>query len=288
MLQQHLTAPGKLIAIALATLTLVAACAPVFAQEMKNPPATDRNSLTIGVGVGYTPSYEGSDDYVVIPSGVIRGKVAGFSFFSRGPIVFVDLVREDGEVDVSLGPVVSARFDRTTQIKDRQVRALGKLDTAIEVGGFVGIAKTGIITSDYDNLGVRVSYVHDVTGTHGSYVITPAIEYGTPLSRKAYLGISASADYVGKGYASTYYGVTPAGSLASGLPAYVADDAGFKKFNINLLGSYSLTGDLTAGLSVFAVGSYGRMLGDFKRSPIVRQAGDADQWFGGLGVAYTF
>lgn len=280
--------PGKCIAVALATFVLIAACAPVFAQELEHPPAQDRNSLTIGAGVGYAPSYEGSDDYILVPSPVVRGRVAGFSFFSRGPNLFFDLVREDGDVDVSLGPVVNARFNRTGRIKDPQVRALGKLDTAVEVGGFVGIAKTGVITSDYDNLGIRLSYVHDVTGTHGSYVITPAIEYGTPLSTRAFVGISASADYVGKGYASTYYGITPAGAAASGLPVFVADDAGFKKIGVGLLGAYSLTGDLTSGLSVFAVGGYDRLLGDFKRSPIVSVAGDADQWFGGLGLAWTF
>lgn len=33
---------------------------------------------------------------------------------------------------------------------------------------------------------------------------------------------------------------------------------------------------------------YGRMTGRFAASPIVRDAGSADQWVGGVGIAYQF
>jgi outer membrane scaffolding protein for murein synthesis (MipA/OmpV family) len=65
-------------------------------------------------------------------------------------------------------------------------------------------------------------------------------------------------------------------------------DGGFKNVRVALLGSQSLTGDLRRGLGVFAIGSYSRLLGDFKRSPIVRDAGDANQFFAALGLTYTF
>jgi hypothetical protein len=37
--------------------------------------------------------------------------------------------------------VLNVRFDRTNRIKDPQVRALGEIDTAIEVGVYAGFAK---------------------------------------------------------------------------------------------------------------------------------------------------
>ena len=40
--------------------------------------------------------------------------------------------------------------------------------------------------------------------------------------------------------------------------------------------------------SLFAGVAYSRLLGDFKRSPIVAIAGDADQYLAALGLAYTF
>lgn len=44
--------PGKIIALALATVVLVAAAAPAFSQEMPvRNPATHDHVLTIGAGV---------------------------------------------------------------------------------------------------------------------------------------------------------------------------------------------------------------------------------------------
>ena len=273
-------------------LAAISAAGPLLAQgqEPPPPPPVDTgDSITIAAGGGYTPSYEGSDQYVFIPAAAIRGRVAGFSFFSRGTQLFADAVPEgEGEtLDFSVGPVVSVRLDRTRRIKDDQVRALGEIDTAIEVGGWAGVAKTGVITSAYDTLSFRVSYLRDVSDTHDSYIVTPAIEYGTPLSMATYVGVSVSADYVGDGYARTYFSVTPAGAAASGLPAFDAD-GGFKNLTFGLLANHALSGDLRRGLSIFAIGSYARLFGDFKRSPIVAEAGDADQWFGAVGLAYTF
>jgi outer membrane scaffolding protein for murein synthesis (MipA/OmpV family) len=245
--------------------------------------------VLIGVGAGYTPSYEGSDSYVLVPVPVAQGRISGFAFTLRGARLYVDMVPDDGGPgwDYQLGPAVSINLNRTSQIKDRQVEALGELDPAIEVGGFVGLGRTGLITSEYDKLTVSVTYLRDVAGVHDSHVIIPSIDYGTPLSTKAFVGIGFSAEYVGEGYADTYYSVTPAGRLASGLPVFDAD-AGWKSYTVSALANHSITGDLTGGLSLIASGSYRRMLEDSARSPIVSVAGSKDQWFGMLGLAYTF
>lgn len=259
---------------------------PVHAQEAEN-----HHELTIGVGVGYVPSYEGSDDYVVIPIGAVRGKVADFAFWMRGTNLYVDAIpnRDPNGWDFELGPVAGVRLDRTGKIRDRQVRALGKLDEAIEVGGFVGIGKTGVFTSAYDNLSARVSWVKDVGNAHESYVITPAIEYMTPLSASTFVGLGVSAEYVGKGYGRYYFDVDPIGT-ASALPAYAGagDDSGFKKISLGLTAGHSLSGDLRKGWALFALGGYSKLLGDYKRSPVVAIAGDSNQWFGAVGIGYTF
>lgn len=275
----------KLIALA-----LLCAAAPAFAQEDAAAPDSDGgDTVTIGLGGGIAPSYEGSDNYVFIPAGALRGKVSGHNFYTRGTQLYFDLIPEGpgDDLDLAFGPVGAVRLNRTSRIKDARVRALGELDAAIEVGAFAGVAKSGVITSDFDNLSFRVSYLRDVSDTHDSYIVTPSIEYGTPLSRTIYVGASLSADYVGDGYARTYFGVTPAGAAASGLAPYDLD-GGFKSVGVGLLGNLSLSGDLRRGFSLFALGGYSRLLGKFKRSPIVSTAGDADQYFGALGVAYTF
>jgi MipA family protein len=279
--------PVARLSLASLVLTMASMSGVAGAQD-----ATDSHQLTIGVGAGIVPSYDGSDNSVIVPGALVRGKVAGFNFFTRGTYAYIDAIPEKNASgwDFELGPVGGLRFNRTRQIKDDRVSALGKLDTAWEIGGWAGIAKTGVITSAYDNLSMRVSYLRDVAGAHGSYVITPAIEYGTPLSQSTYIGLSLSASYVGKGYGRTYFNVTPQGSLASGLAPYGESGrkAGFSRVDAGILAAKSLTGDLRKGASIFAIGGYGRLLGRYADSPIVRDAGSRDQWMGGLGIAYTF
>ncbi|WP_336967968.1 MipA/OmpV family protein [Sphingobium aromaticiconvertens] len=270
-------------------LTMFAFAAPVFAQEEQ-----EHSTLTIGVGGAYVPSYEGSDDYRAMPIAQARGKVHDFAFWMRGPSLYVDAIpnRDETGLDFQLGPMVNVRFDRTSrkQIKDNQIRALGKLDTAVEVGGFVGIGKTGVFTSAYDNLSARIAVSKDVAGAHESYVITPAIEYFTPLSTTSFVGLGLSAEYVGKKYGRYYYDVDAAGSVASGLPTYAdaGTGSGFKKLSLNVSGGKSLSGDLRKGWALFAVGGYSRLLGDYADSPIVAIAGSRNQWVGAVGVGYTF
>lgn len=253
----------------------------------------DSNVLTVGIGAAVIPSYEGSDDYRVIPVPQLRGKVSDFAFWTRGPSLYFDVIPNRGQdIDLQLGPVAGVRFDRSSRknIKDAAVRALGERDKAVELGGFVGIGKTGVLTSAYDNLSVRVAVTKDVAGAHESFIVTPAIEYFTPLSTRSFVGLGVSADYVGKKYGRYYYDVDAAGALASGLPEYsrAGDGSGFKKVGVNLTGGLSLSGDIRKGWALFALGGYSRMLGDYADSPIVSIAGSKNQWIGAVGVGYTF
>ncbi len=68
----------------------------------------------------------------------------------------------------------------------------------------------------------------------------------------------------------------------------VRADGGFKSYSLSLFGSHSLSGDLLKGLSLFAAGSYTRLRGGLRRSLIVSVAGSPNQWFGVIGLAYTF
>ena len=272
-----------------AAIALIAA-APAMAQTSGDPlpdPNDQSDTFTIAGGVGYVPDYEGSDDYRIIPAAAIRGRVSGISFYTRATYLYVDVVgRGDGPLELDVGPIAGVRLNRTGKIKDDFVDDLPELDTAIEVGGFVGATYHGL-TNPYDALSFRVDVVKDVGGAHKSTLVTPTIDFGTPLSRSFYVGASLSAEWAGGGYADYYYSIDAADALDSGLPVYDAD-GGFKSWRLGLLGNYALSGDLTRGWSIFAAGSYSKLAGDFKDSPIVDLRGSSSQWFGALGVAYTF
>lgn len=282
----------------LAPLAALLLAAPAFAQAQGETPAPviddealDGDSFQVGVGAGYVPSYEGSDDYVLTPVPGIRGRISRINFTLRGNRFSADLIPTPGGpgIDFQLGPIAQLNFNRSRRstINDPQVERLPDLGVAIELGGYVGVGRQGVITSDYDKLSATVAYVRDVNNVHSSYVVTPSIDYGTPLSTTAYVSLNLSADYVGNGYAGTYFGVTPAGAVASGLPAFTAGK-GWKDWTLGTLGLVSLTGDLTHGLALVGGASYRRLLGDAGRSPVTRIAGSRNQWSGLLGLAYTF
>ena len=54
--------------------------------------------------------------------------------------------------------------------------------------------------------------------------------------------------------------------------------------NAPLTVNYALGGNW----GLFGFGSYERLTGDARRSPIVQQFGSPNQWSGGLGVSHTF
>ncbi len=276
----------SLAATVVATLSLAA---PAMAQEEEQ-----HSTLTIGAGAAMIPSYEGSDEYRVLPIAQARGKVHDIAFWTRGTALYVDAIADPTGpgVDFELGPVVNLRFDRTSRkaIKDDAVQALGKRDFALEAGGFIGIGKTGVITSDYDNLSARVAVTKDVAGAHGSFVITPSVEYFTPLSMTTFVGLGISADYVGKKYGRYYFDITPQDSLASGLDVYdrAGRGSGFRRMNVNLSAGKSLSGDIRTGWAIFGVAGYTRLLGKYADSPIVSDVGSRNQFVGAVGVGYTF
>jgi outer membrane protein len=281
-----------------ATLLLVSA-APAFAQSAPPAPADndqlaadlDKDSVTIGVAGAYVPQYEGSNDYRFVPAPAVIGSVKGFNFSVIGNRASIDLIpnRPGQKIDFQFGPIGVINFDRSSlkSIDDTRVRALGKLDTTLELGGYVGIGKTGVITSPYDKISLSVSYRVGVTGAHSSGIWQPSLTYLTPLSRKAAIGLTASAQNVEQGYATTYFSISPTQSLTSGLPVYNAR-GGWKNYSVGGFATYSITGNLLHGFKLVAGGTYTRELGDFSYSPIVRIAGTPNQWIGAAGIAYTF
>ncbi|WBH17935.1 MipA/OmpV family protein [Sphingomonas radiodurans] len=283
-------------------LVALAAALPTaaVAQDVSAPPAgaalpmedLGRETITVGVGVGYLPDYEGSDDYQFTPVPAAVGTIDGVNFSILGNRASADLIPgQPGPTwDIQAGPIGVLNFTRSNRqgIDDPRVRRLGERDTAIELGGYVGIGKTGVITSPYDKLSVSVSYRHDVSGVHESGIWQPTINYLTPLSRKAAVALFGSAERVETKYIRTYYNVGPAQSVASGLPTYTIGRGGWKSWTIGGMGAYSLTGDLLKGLKLVAGGTYRKLINDIADSPLVSVAGSRNQWLGVVGLGYTF
>lgn len=285
--------PLLLAGLAAAALSVPAAAQTASASPSDIPAVEDTvyggDWVTIGAGLAVSPSYEGSDDYVFFPVPAAAGSIGGINFQPKGTGIGADLINDpsDAKIGFVLGPVARVRLNRTRQIKDDVVKRLGELDTAIELGGQAGIQYSGVITP-YDTLSATVDVVWDVAGAHKGRIITPTVSFLTPVSRGAAVVLSVSADHVDDNFNDYYFSVSPAGSIASGLPSYQAE-GGFKSAGVNALFTYDLNGDITdGGFALFALAGYSRLFGDAKNSPITSIRGSADQFIGGVGLGYTF
>ena len=278
------------------------AAAPAMAQTAPDvaPPADagsgiadqlGKGSITVGIGAAYVPDYDGSNNYRVVPAPAALGTYKGFGFTLVGNRLSINVVpQQSGPVwNVEAGPIGVVNFNRTSNsnIDDFRVKRLPERDTAIELGGYIGLSKTGLITSPYDKLTFSASLRHDVSGKNKSYVFTPSLTYLTPLSTKAAVGFLASGSYVGTKYARYYYGVSAADSRASGLPIFNPSHD-WNNYTVGGFSTYSITGNLLHGFKVIAGGTYSRTEGPSARSPLTRIAGSRNQFIGAAGVAYTF
>ena len=124
-------------------------------------------------------------------------------------------------------------------------------------------------------------------GAHDSFILTPGVVLSSPVSQRTFARLGVSADYVGGGYGRTYFDVA-ANPAPGALPAYSTDSARFKSIGSTLLLTHDLGGDNRKGWALFGLGGYKRLLGQYADSPIVGEAGDADQFLGVVGVAYSF
>lgn len=270
---------------------LVALPATASAQEA---PVSERNvfagdRLTVGVGVIYGPSYDGSDDYVASAVPVLQGKLLGVDIAPRPGGVALDLIPDgrDAKIGFTFGPVATLSSNRASQIKDPVVRAAGKLDKAVEVGASAGVSVNRVL-HPFDSITFGADVKWDVAGAHSGRTISPTVTYSTPLSRAALVSLSASMRHVDDDYARYYYSVSPAQSAASGLPRYDAN-GGWESWSTGVLAAYDLSGNaLDGGFAVIAIGAYSRMINEAKATPYTALRGDADQWTGALGLAYTF
>lgn len=92
-------------------LVLCGAVAATQASAQGGPPPgagarQSADTITVGLGVGVTTSYDGAKDYRVIPGGALRGTVKGHDFQLNGLQLFVDAVPNDNrrKVDIEFGP----------------------------------------------------------------------------------------------------------------------------------------------------------------------------------------
>lgn len=233
----------------------------------------------VAVGIAATPEYEGADEQQLIPF------VAGQINFGRRYVAFDGLTLRANLSPIDgfeFGPVAGYRFGRDADVDNASVALLPQIDDAFEAGAFAALTSKGIINAD-DEARFELRGLHDVSGAHESWVLTPAVSYAASMGPKIRWKTEISADFVGDDYAATYFTIAPSDALASGLGAFDAE-GGFKDIGLSFQWNY----DLGRNWGLTGYSSYKRLIGDAADSPIVRDAGDENQFTVGFGVSRSF
>lgn len=255
-----------------ATLLLVDTAS---AQSANTDPSGLRGDIVTGIAV--IPEYEGADHYTLIPLANGRVSLDKRYIEIEGVTARINVLNSDV---IELGPVANLTFGRDRKIDSAAVARLGVIDDAFEVGGFAAL---NLPVGESGKVRLAVQAVQDVSSVHKGWLGQASAGYVLQASPRLSLSASASATYASGEYARTYYSVSAAGSAASGLPRFDAD-AGLKDIGVTLGARYQVS----ERWSVNATGGYKRLLGDFADSPVVSQQGDANQWFAGVGIGFSF
>lgn len=234
---------------------------------------------SLGIGAGFAPDYEGSDDYETVPTWLLSAS---------------NLYHPDAYVTLA-GPVLRSNFvphpqfraglaaqwvDDRDDVDDDAVEELGGTDTALLLGATVG---WDFLANQPVSLTAAADIRYDVAHGNG-YLVTPRLTYANvwPESRFS-VAAELFGNWASDDYMSEQFGIDADEAARAGLDAHDAD-AGFKDAGIRLSVDYRFVDNVSGTL----LGSYSRILGDAADSPIVDDRGDENQFFVGTLVSYHF
>ncbi|MFN0192485.1 MAG: MipA/OmpV family protein [Aestuariivirga sp.] len=258
---------------------LAAACVCLAALSAGQGVAAE---VKLGVGAAALPDYEGSNEYTFIPFPSFEIEHEGFKLKSSRLGVEADLIPILG---LDAGPIVRYNFGRDSGVDDDVVSLLPEIGESVEVGGYIaGGLPLNLLGLDSNSiLFARVDVIQGLDGGHEGLTADVATGLITDFSDQFSLITAATASFMSGGYADSMFGISAAGSAASGLAAY-DPDGGLKDVGVAFIATYEWTDNWSGTL----IGSYKRLVGDAADSPIVKDRGSPDQFFAGVSIGYAF
>jgi outer membrane protein len=227
--------------------------------------------VRVGVGAQLQPKFIGADRTSVGPLfhiNVAHG-TNEFKFTAPDDSPGIAVVSKDG---FSFGPVANLQGRR----KQSDVGApVGNVATTFEAGAFAQYELK-------DSFRVRAELLKGINGNHGLVGSIGADKIWRDGDRYVF-SIGPRLLFSDARYQRAYFGVTPAASLASGLPTY---RPGAGAYGVAVASGLSY--QLSSRWGLFGYARYERLLGDAGKSPIVREFGSRDQLSGGIGLSYIF
>lgn len=218
------------------------------AQEQKNW------QYMIGGGVGFTPTYEGSDEYQALPIPVISAEYKKGLFFAnvRDGLGSYALRGENYKLGASIG------FAPGRDVDDDRKNLNGM--------GDVEASATANLLGEY-NWGPAQFTGRLTSGMSGDWGTTAEFRVGSryPVSQRIMLMGSVGTVWADEEHMSNRFGVTNTQSARSGYSQYNAE-SGFKTVGISIGANYAVTDTWSANLTFRG----DQLIGDAADSPIVK------------------
>jgi len=261
---------GRMKTILIGAAALLYPCSAALAEDAPSPDS-DTRRVRIGLGAKIEPKYIGADTTEIGPLvdvDVARGSKQ-FKFEAPDDNFAIALYSKNG---FRFGPVANIEGSR----KDKDVGApVGKVKTTFEAGAFAQYEM-------HDSLRFR-GELRKGLGGHDGLVGSLAVDKIWRAGDKYVFSIGPRVLFSDSKYQRAYFGVTPAASVAAGIPAYRPGGG------IHAVAAASgLSYQFNNRFGMFGFARYERLVGDAAKSPIVREFGSRNQLSAGIGLNYTF
>jgi outer membrane protein len=249
----------------------LAGVAPAEANGPSDPFGLSSNQWQAGGFVYIMPNYEGGKGHSVIAFPFAAPVGLGDSGFVQ--IKGIDDVRfrlfQNGGFE--FGPLIGYRFGRDEDDAGR-LTGMGDVDGGLVAGAFAAYRAGPFAAS--------ISYHHQATGDETGGLVRFGLEHVQMMSPRVKITTSLGTNYATEDYMASFFGVTAAQSVSSGLAQYDAS-AGFKDVYAGITANI----DLTDRWSLMLMGRYARLIGDAADSPVIETE---NQFYGGVGLSYKF
>lgn len=251
---------------------------PASAQP-NDSDAVEGPSSFLVMGVGFVSEYEGSDTLEAVPLIVGRTLIGESLFEVLGTEARLGNINRGG---FSAGPVLGFTGGRGVDVDDSRVAQFAQRDPSFQLG-FFGILRSPMGTLNEGLLELSGTLTDSLGGDCQGAKLVLKSEYSWAVTPFFRLAVGASVIVVNNDYADSRFGVSSADVNASGLTVY-DPSSGVNDVSISVRSILSFS----QKYGVFTRVAYTRLLDESADSPLVEQAGSADQMFFGAGLFVSF
>lgn len=228
--------------------------------------------IDLGLGLGVTPDYEGSEDFQAVPLPYASvGWSNHMAVSLLGNKVKVNLIPSP----LWKGGLVGEYIQKRGDVDNNKVDKLKDVDASVMLGGFFGF--------EYNKFSASIEAMQDAADGNDGAIVRLNGGYRIPIDQTLSLSLGAFTTWADDDYMEAYFEIDGADSTRSGLKTYNAD-SGIKDVGLSLLASYKPW----EHWGFMGLASYKRLLDDAKDSPVVDDEGDPNQFSAGVLVFYRF